>query len=78
MLEYACKKECKLFYQHVEDFKLKLGVLEYADKAYFPGLRDSISHDRLELPIQYARSKGVSDDSKCFGDFCHLQKSIKK
>jgi hypothetical protein len=31
MLEYACKKECKLFYQHVEDFKLKLGVLEYAD-----------------------------------------------
>jgi len=46
MLEYACKKEYKLFYQHVEDFKLKLGVLEYADKSYFPGLRDSISHER--------------------------------
>jgi len=33
MLEYACKKECTLFNQHVEDFKLKLGVLEFADKA---------------------------------------------
>jgi len=33
MLEYACKKECELFYQHVEDFKLKLGVHEYVDKA---------------------------------------------
>lgn len=33
MLEYVCQKECELFYQHVEDFKLKLGVPEYADKA---------------------------------------------
>jgi hypothetical protein len=33
MLEYAFKKECKVFYQHVEEFKLKLGVPEYADKA---------------------------------------------
>jgi len=38
----------------------------------FLNLRDSVSHDSLKLPLQYARSKGVSGDSKCFGDFCHF------
>jgi len=39
---------------------------------YFLSLRDSVSHDSLKPPIQYARSKGVSDVYKCFGDFCYL------